>query len=450
MKTMKLTFQNLLSLCALLALGGCVPEEKPAMDIEMKMVLPAEQIQSEAPLPSSVQGLIEPLAASGSGGNLWSPWPVIEVIGPDGTVLGTWKAEDPITEADRIYGRTPSAEERMALFLKQFAEKPAGELFPGVKLGKTVEIPGAATPVTLPPPPGSESELLAKMVATLAKQDAALKVFAPNGSAASSSKTAVPCSATAEAIHKSISADLPAPSKEAGKPRVSVLVWLGKPEPEAAPVVETKPEVKPENKAVVPEIPPTPQTEQKATANPEPPKTSATPDSAAPINVTNNTNTTYYILPTDPPAGVAESVQKEWPRLVKDAKPIAGAEFRFAFSSNDLDRENLAAARQYAEQIAKTCPDQEIIVGGYSDDIGTLEQCREIAMRRAEAVAEQLRARGLKPVVAGFSQAPPDRNGPLTDPADRDKRRVVIIYTAEKRPVPVPAASPPTTPDPTN
>ena len=449
---LKTTFHTnmtrVLGLAAALALTGCGPlleAPKAPKDFDLLLVFPASQVRADAPLPAAAAALIEPFPGAHKEPP-WSPWPHFELVTSDAIVTARWSGADPFTDNDRGIGRILDGPERAARFEKQFAGKPLRELLTAVDASDqpTGEQSIAKSESTVEP------ESPATLALALAQREPGLLVLmlAPDGSSPAA-KSEIPGMSVEMVCHSpdelrtKLAAALASRGPKTGKARATVLVWqhvpmasslLTKNNPPASKAQTSKPTHPGELTLEPPSLPASPPLPFPA-ATPEtspvtPPAGTAEPTPKdQPVTVTHNT---YYILPSDPPSTVSEAIKKDWGRLIKNAKPIEGCEFRFKFNKADLLEDHLAATKQYARDIATKHPGKKIIVAGYSDDVGSIKSRQEAAEKRAELVARHLRANGIEPLVVGFGEAPPDRGGPTVDRADREKWRVAIVYVVDE------------------
>lgn len=132
--------------------------------------------------------------------------------------------------------------------------------------------------------------------------------------------------------------------------------------------------------------------------------------------------------PNDPLADIVftnQAVGKVYREAVRDAERLA-VNFRFEFGKFVLDSRAVRDVYRVAE-LVRANPGRQLVLVGFSDAVGEYERNLELSRRRADAVAEALRQRGVAvaAVVAAGEEAPVASND---DPVGRERNRRVEAW----------------------
>ncbi len=151
--------------------------------------------------------------------------------------------------------------------------------------------------------------------------------------------------------------------------------------------------------------------------------TSAAPQ-PAPVQVAASPSTP----PEDPLRGIVftnHAVGEAYRRAVLGGERLP-INFRFEFGSFVLDSKAVRDLDRVAE-VMKTTPGRQLVLVGFSDSVGDYGRNLELSRRRAEAVADGLRQRGvnISALVAAGEEAPVASND---DPIGRERNRRVEVW----------------------
>ena len=132
------------------------------------------------------------------------------------------------------------------------------------------------------------------------------------------------------------------------------------------------------------------------------------------------------VIPPDTTLVIPPDAPEEYRRLVTNATRYKVI-FYFDSGSNVLDNKAMRDAdRMVIDYSQKENTGKTIILIGFCDNVGNQDYNVILSRQRAEAVAEELRSRGLNPSVYGFGQELPIRDNNTKD--GRAKNRRVEIW----------------------
>ena len=122
--------------------------------------------------------------------------------------------------------------------------------------------------------------------------------------------------------------------------------------------------------------------------------------------------------PKNAPAGYTQMIPQS-DRLTQD--------FRFRTGSSELEPKAVDDLKRLSAAMASQYAGRSIILIGFSDATGGAPANKALSLKRAQAVAEQLKQEGITPaLVEGFGQELPVADN--TSPEGREKNRRVEVW----------------------
>jgi phosphate transport system substrate-binding protein len=127
---------------------------------------------------------------------------------------------------------------------------------------------------------------------------------------------------------------------------------------------------------------------------------------------------------------IAEKPKAQGPKAYVDMMPSSdrvGVDFRFRPGSSQLDTKAADDIVRVASMMSAQTPARKIMLVGFADNTGATSANLMLSKRRAESVADQMRQRGIDPVlVTGFGSELPVADN--STPDGREKNRRVEVW----------------------